>query len=79
METHLDKIMSEAMELPASSRAFLVGKLIDSLDPNGATKLSDEWKVEVRSRCRESDKEAVHLVDVEEAFAKGYERAAWSL
>jgi hypothetical protein len=74
MKTEPDKIMSEAMELPAPLRAFLAAKLIASLDANGAADLSDEWKEEIRNRCREIDEGAVRLVDAEEAFAKAYAR-----
>ena len=37
--------------------------------------LSDEWKQEIRRRCREIDEGAVRLVDAEEAFAKAYARS----
>ena len=74
MKTELDKIMSEAMDLPAPLRAFLAAKLIESLDVNEARELSDEWKQEIRRRCREIDAGAVHLVEAEEAFAKAYAR-----
>ena len=74
MKTELDKIMSEAMDLPAPLRAFLAAKLIESLDVNGARELSNEWKQEIRRRCREIDEGTVHLVEAEEAFAKAYAR-----
>jgi putative addiction module component (TIGR02574 family) len=74
MTAELDRIMSEAMDLPAPLRAFLASKLIESLDVNGARGLSEEWKQEVRRRCREIDEGTVRLVDAEEAFAKAYAR-----
>ena len=74
MKTELDKIMSEAMDLPAPLRAFLATKLIESLDTNGAGELSDEWKQEIRRRCREIDEGTVRLVDAEEVFARAYAR-----
>ncbi len=74
MKTELDKILAEAMDLPAPLRAFLATKLIESLDANGARELSDEWKQDVRRRCREIDEGTVRLVDAEEAFAKAYAR-----
>ncbi len=74
MKTQLDKILSEAMDLPTPLRAFLASKLIESLDVSGARELSDEWKEEIRRRCREIDEGAVRLVDAEEAFAKAYAR-----
>ena len=74
MKMELDKIMSEAMDLPAPLRAFLAAKLIESLDVNGARELSDEWKQELRRRCREIDEGTVRLVEAEEAFANAYAR-----
>jgi len=74
VKTELDKIMSEAMDLPAPLRAFLAAKLIESLDVNGAPELSDDWKQEIRRRCREIDEGTVHLVEAEEAFARAYAR-----
>ncbi len=74
MTMELDRIMSEAMDLPAPLKAFLASKLIESLDVNGARGLSEEWKQEVRRRCREIDQGTVRLVDAEEAFAKAYAR-----
>lgn len=74
MKTELDKIMSEAMDLPAPLRAFLATKLIESLDVNGAQELSDEWKQEIRRRCREIDEGTVDLVEADEAFARAYAR-----
>jgi len=69
MKAELDKIMSEAMDLPTPLRAFLATRLIESLDANGAPDLSDAWRQEVRKRCREIDEGTVRLVDAEEAFA----------
>lgn len=69
MKAELDKIMSEAMDLPTPLRAFLAARLIESLDANGAPDLSDAWRQEVRKRCREIDEGTVRLVDAEEAFA----------
>ncbi|MDI6448041.1 addiction module protein [Anaerobaca lacustris] len=70
MKAELDKIMSEAMDLPTPLRAFLAARLIESLDADGAPELSDAWRQEVRRRCREIDEGTVRLVDAEEAFAR---------
>lgn len=72
MRAELDKIMSEAMDLPTPLRAFLAAKLIESLDADGAPELSEAWRQEVRRRCREIDEGIVGLVNVEEAFAGAY-------
>lgn len=70
MKAELEKIMSEAMDLPTPLRAFLAARLIESLDADGAPDLSDAWRQEVRRRCREIDEGTVRLVDAEEAFAR---------
>jgi hypothetical protein len=62
------------MDLPAPWRAFPAAKLIESLDTDGARELSDEWKQEIRRRCREIDEGTVHLVEAEEGFARAYAR-----
>lgn len=74
MNTSVDKIMVEALNLPSPLRAFLAAKLLESLDVDGAQELSPEWKEEIRKRCREIDEGAVHLVEAEEAFARAYSR-----
>ena len=76
MNTSVDKIMAEAMELPSPLRAFLAAKLLESLDVDGAQELSPEWKEEIRKRCRQIDEGTVQLVAAEEAFARAYARLA---
>jgi putative addiction module component (TIGR02574 family) len=74
MDTSVDKIVAEALELPSPLRAFLAAKLLESLDVEGARELSPEWKEEIRRRCREIDEGTVQLVEAEEAFARAYSR-----
>jgi hypothetical protein len=74
MNTSVDKIMAEALELPSSLRAFLAAKLLESLDVDGAQELSSEWKEEIRKRCRGIDEGTVQLVEAEEAFARAYSK-----
>ncbi len=74
MKPELDRIMSEAMDLPTPLRAFLAAKPIESLDADGAGELSAEWTEEIRRRCREIDEGTVRLVEAEEALARAYAR-----
>jgi len=74
MSERIDKIIAEALDLPAPLRAFIAAKLLESLDIDGDQELSAEWKEEIRRRCQELDEGAVHLVEADEAFAKAYSK-----
>jgi putative addiction module component (TIGR02574 family) len=70
VSTSVDKLVSEALELPAEVRAFVAEKLLESLDVEADAQLSDAWRKELRRRCREVDEGSVQLRDAGEAFAK---------
>ena len=72
MSATVDKIVSEALGLPAQARAFVAEKLIESLDAEPGGGLSPAWIEEVRRRCREVDDGVVGLRDAEEVFVKAY-------
>lgn len=72
MSTSVDKIISEALNLPPEARAFLAEKLIESLDIELDATISPGWRQEVRRRCREIDEGRVQLQDAQEVFAKAY-------
>ncbi len=74
MSERIDKIVAEALGLPAPLRAFIAAKLLESLDVDGDQELSPEWKEEIRKRCKEIDEGAVHLVEADDAFAKAYSK-----
>jgi hypothetical protein len=72
MSTTVDKIVSEALSLPADARAFVAEKLIESLDVGPAGELSPAWREEVRKRCRQLDEGLVELLDAEDVFHKAH-------
>jgi putative addiction module component (TIGR02574 family) len=72
MSTTADKVVADALSLPAPARAFVAEKLIESLDAEPGDELSPAWKEEVRRRCRELDDGAVELRSAEDVFAKAY-------
>jgi hypothetical protein len=72
MSTTVDKIVSEALSLPAQARAFVAEKLIESLDAEPGGDISPAWREEVRKRCREVDEGLVELRDAEDAFDKAH-------
>lgn len=70
MSTAVERVMTEAMELPPVLRAFVAEKLIESLDAPDSPPLSTKWREEIQRRCAEMDLEAVELRDAESVFAK---------
>ncbi len=72
MRSPVDKIMSEALALPAQARAFVAEKLIESLDAAREGGLPPAWREEVLRRCREIDDGLVSLRDADEVFARAY-------
>jgi hypothetical protein len=72
MSTAVAKVVAEALELPASQRAFVAEKLLESLDVDEMPELSPKWQEEVRRRCEEVDRGTVELRDAEAIFAQAY-------
>lgn len=68
MPASIRRVVTEALTLPAASRAFLAEKLLESLELGEDFKVSPEWKAEIASRCREVDQENIQLLDGEEVF-----------
>jgi hypothetical protein len=72
MSTAAEKVVVEALDLPAPLRAFVAEKLIESLEVPDAAPLSAKWRKEVRRRCAEMDRGTVKLRDADKVFAKAY-------
>jgi hypothetical protein len=72
MSTPVDKVMAEALRLPAQARAFVAERLIESLDADPGAELSPAWIEEIRERCRDIDNGLVELRSTEDVFAKAY-------
>lgn len=72
MSTTAEKVVVEALGLPAPLRAFVAEKLLESLDAPDAPPLSLKWRQELRRRCAEVDGGAVNLRDVDDVFTKAY-------
>jgi len=72
MGTTAEKVVTEALGLPPSLRAFVAEALIESLDAPDCPPLSTMWQEEIRRRCMEMDRGALELRDAEEVFAKAY-------
>ena len=67
-----EKIVAEALALPPQARAFMVERLIESLDTLPGEKLSSQWSAEIKKRCQEIDAGAVDLHAAADVFAKAY-------
>lgn len=72
MSTTVERVVTEAMELPPSLRAFVAEKLIESLDAPDSPPLSAKWREEIRRRCAEVDDGAVDLHDADKVFARAH-------
>ncbi len=72
MGVTVEEIVTDAMGLPPALRAFVVEKLIESLDGSADLILSAKWKEEIRRRCAELDKSAGQLRDADTVFKDAY-------
>ena len=72
MSTTAERVVVDALALPAPLRAFVAERLIESLETPDAPPLSAKWRKEIRRRCAELDRDAVELRDAENVFAKAY-------
>jgi len=73
MATPVDKIVSEALELPPPVRAFVAEKLIESLDAASGADLSRSGEKRFAA-VRTARHGAVELHDAESVFARAYSR-----
>jgi hypothetical protein len=67
-----EKIIAEALQLPATLRALVAERLIESLDLNETGEISPEWREETARRCREIDEQLIELVPAERALARAH-------
>ena len=67
-----EKIVTEALALTPQARAFMVERLIESLDTVPGEKLTSQWSMEIQKRCREIDEGTADLHEAEVVFTKAY-------
>jgi len=65
-----EKLVIQALNLPAQSRAYLAEKLIESLDVEAGTDLDINWKNKVVRRCREIDEGHAELTPSDKIFTQ---------
>ncbi len=67
-----EKIITEALALAPQARAYLIERLIESLDMHPGAELSSQWGLEIQKRCQEIDEGTVKLRDAAVVFAEAY-------
>jgi len=72
MNATVENVVTEALKLPSPLRAFVVEKLIESLDAPDSPPLSSKWREEIRRRCSELDRGAVALRHAENVFDEAF-------
>jgi hypothetical protein len=72
MSITAEKVVTDALELSPSLRAFVAEKLIESLDAPDHPPLSEKWREELRKRCAEVDRGEVEMRDADKVFADAF-------
>ena len=67
MNERLNRILMQALELPAEGRAALAGSLLDSLDETVDPSVEDEWNKEIAILLHELDSGKVKPIPWAEA------------
>lgn len=57
------KILDEVMKLDTTTRAFIAESLLESLELDEDTTISQEWLDEIRRRCDEIDSGRTKLIE----------------
>ena len=70
MQPEIDDLVEKALQLPTNARASLAELLLESLDHEEDVVVSDEWKEEVRRRCKEIDEGSVELISADDALER---------
>lgn len=70
METTMDRVIDEALSLPADARLSLVEKLLTSLNLPIDKEIDRLWAEEAERRVAQIDAGEVKLVPGEEVFSK---------
>jgi putative addiction module component (TIGR02574 family) len=68
MSDALDQITLELLSLPATSRAHIAQKLIESLDEGEDENADALWAEEAERRCKEVDEGKVQMLDWDEVL-----------
>lgn len=67
MSRETDKVLEDALKLPAEARAAVAGRLIESLDTDVDEDAEAAWSAEIARRLGELDSGAVKTIPWEKA------------
>jgi len=67
------KILSNALKMTPTARAFIAEQLLDSLNEEPDVAITDEWKAEIARRCTQVDQNQVALIPEEQVFRDAFE------
>ena len=70
----IEQILTEALQLPTPSRAFVAEQLLESLDFEENVELSAEWLAEIQRRVAAMEAGHVQMIPAEKVFASIRER-----
>jgi len=70
MRTAIDRVVDEALELPADARIGLVDRILASLNLPTRPDIDRMWAEEAERRLVEIDRGEVDLIDGQEVFSK---------
>ena len=70
MSTAVDKVVNEAIELPADARIGLVDRILESLNLPTQPEIDRLWAEESERRVAEINRGKIDLIPGEEVFAK---------
>lgn len=59
------KVLEEALRLDGNARAFVAEALLESLDVDDDTEISEAWLEEIRRRCADIDSGKIKLIESE--------------
>jgi putative addiction module component (TIGR02574 family) len=69
MHVEVQEIAEKVLQLSSEARAYLAEMLLESLDHEEDFAVSDEWRTEIRKRCREIEEGKVELIPGDQAMA----------
>ncbi len=70
MPTATDRVVEDALELPADARISLIERILVSLNLPTRTDIDKMWSEEAERRVADIDREEVELIPGEDVFAK---------
>jgi len=70
MSAAIQKVLNEALSLPAEARIDLVEKLLESLNLPTQAEIDQSWAKEAERRVSQIDKGEAQLIPGEEVFAR---------